>query len=244
VALLVALAAGVTVAVVAWPNTADPEKYASPVSREPAVVLETPESVTLGDHSRAAAVLTARRFLETAVLRRNVEDSWELVHPELRQGMTRAEWSTGDIPVTPYPVDSARWRLGYSHEREVGLEVYVLPKTGSEVRSMVFDLELKAAGRGSERRWLVSSWSPRGGTLFAAPPVPSERDAGERDAAARSDAARLPIAWLLLPLGFFAAVLCVPLLLGLRERRRRRVAERLSREHRDRWLAARQLPRG
>src|SRR5688500_7438758 len=125
-------------------------------------VLETaagaePVEVPLTAATRAAVLSVAQRFLTSAVVRRSVDASWELTHPDLRQGMTRREWTSGDIPVVPYPVDTARWRLGYSQYGVVGLEVYVVPEPGSRVRPMVFDMEVKADGSGQARRWLVSN---------------------------------------------------------------------------------------
>nr|MBA2474598.1 hypothetical protein [Actinomycetota bacterium] len=144
---LVVGALGVLLAVgLLFPNTAK-RRPDAPLEAAPTLVPETsaPE-VQLGGATRRAALGTAQRFLRTAVLRRRVSESWALVHPVLRQGLSRAEWSTGDIPVVPYPVDEARWRLGYSRRDTIGLEVYVAPGEGSKVAPMVFDLELTALG--------------------------------------------------------------------------------------------------
>ena len=85
----------------------------------------------------------------------------------------------------------------------------------------------------------MSSWSPRGGGLFATPPQSPERV----DAAARAqdgwDAARLPVGLLLLPVSVVAAAVALPLFLVLRERRRRGAAERSFSEHRAQRLGAR-----
>jgi hypothetical protein len=43
------------------------------------------------------------RFIGTAVARQDLASSWDVSGPSLRAGMTREEWSSGDIPVTPYP---------------------------------------------------------------------------------------------------------------------------------------------
>jgi hypothetical protein len=45
----------------------------------------------------------AVHWIETAVRREHVGESWALTHPELRRGFTRAQWSTGSIPAVPYP---------------------------------------------------------------------------------------------------------------------------------------------
>jgi len=75
------------------------------------------------------------QFIGTAVARKDVGSSWDVTGPSLRAGMTREEWSSGDIPVTPYPASrhgQGAWDVvNYSYPRKVGLEVLVFPKPGS-----------------------------------------------------------------------------------------------------------------
>jgi len=182
--------------------------------------------VPLSRQTRGAALATAQRFLTTAVARRRVGESWTLVHPSLRQGLTRREWSSGNIPVVPYPVDSARWRLGYSQRDAVGLEVYLRPTAGSSVRPMVFDLELRALRVEGRRRWLVSSWSPRGGSLAAQAPASPEREAALREATREREGFALGAGWLFAPFVVILSVLLVPVYLLVRDRRRGIRAER------------------
>jgi hypothetical protein len=227
-----AAAGAVALALVLWPR-AEEEPVAPPVGTE--VVLEVsaeaPE-VPLTAATRTAVLEVAQRFLTTAVVRERVASSWALTHPDLRYGISRREWAAGDIPVVPYPVDTARWRLGYSQEGIVGLEVYVLPKAGSRVRPMVFDMEVKASGSGPARRWLVSNWAPRVNPGGPAPPEPSpERLAAERAAQEQADENTLGAAWLLAPVAAFLCVLALPLVLALRDRRRDRLGERLHADH-------------
>jgi hypothetical protein len=222
-----AVAGAVALAFAFWPR-AEPERppvdAAGPVLEEAA---EAPE-VPLTDAARADVLAVAERFLTSAVVRERVSDSWELTHPDLRQGMTRQQWAAGDIPVVPYPVDTARWRLGYSQRGVVGLEVYVVPKNGARVRPMVFDMEVKSEGR----RWLVSNWAPRVTPGGAAAPAPSaERVAAEQAAQARADDNALGSAWLFAPVAAFLLVLALPFALGLRDRRRGRRGERRYAEH-------------
>lgn len=216
-----------------WPRAeqeAPPADAAGPVL-ETAADAE-PVEVPLTAATRTAVLSVAQRFLTSAVVRRSVDASWALTHPDLRQGMTRRQWTSGDIPVVPYPVDTARWRLGYSQEGVVGLEVYVVAEAGSRVRPMVFDMEVKADGSGQARRWLVSNWAPRVSPGGPAPPEPSrEQVAAQRAAQERADENTLGAAWLLLPLAAFLCVLTVPVVLGVRDRRRRRRGDRLHAEH-------------
>ena len=121
----------------------------------------------------------ATRFIETAVYRRNIDDSWEITTSVLRQGMTRKAWAGGEIPVVPYPGDAVaevRWRVNYSYARTIGLKVAIYPKAGADVDRQVFDIELQNMGTELRPRWLVSLWTPSGGPQLAAaapggPPV-------------------------------------------------------------------------
>jgi hypothetical protein len=228
----VVAAGAVALAVVLWPRAKE-EPVAAPPGTD--IVLEVsaeaPE-VPLTAETRAAVLDVAQRFLTSAVVRERLAASWELAHPDLRQGLTRREWTAGDIPVVPYPVDTARWRLGYSQQGIVGLEVYVLPKAGSRIRPMVFDMEVKASGSGAARRWLVSNWAPRVNPGGPAPPEPSpERLAAERAAQEQADENTLGAAWLLAPVAAFLCVLALPVVLALRDRRRDRLGERLHAQH-------------
>lgn len=216
-----------------WPRAEEepaPVADAGPVLE---VAAESDEEVVLTRAARAAVLDVAQRFVTSAVLRTGVAESWELAHSDLRQGLTRREWTTGDIPVVPYPVDTARWRLGYSYVDRVGLEVYVFPRPGERVRAMVFDMELKSQRSGDGRRWRVASWAPRASGQGQPPPPPSpERIAAERQAQEEADEHMLGAGWLLAPIVAFLGVLALPLFLGLRDRRRDRLGERLHEEQR------------
>jgi hypothetical protein len=222
----------VALAFVLWPRAEEepaPVANAGPVLE---IAAESDEEVVLTRAARAALLDVAQRFLTSAVVRSRVGESWELAHPDLRQGLTRREWTTGDIPVVPYPVDSARWRLGYSYVDRVGLEVYVLPRPGARVEAMVFDMELKPLGSGDGRRWRVASWVPRSSGVRQPPPPSPERAAAERRAQAEAEDNMLGAGWLLAPIAAFLGVLALPVFLGLRDRRRYRRGERLHEQHR------------
>ncbi|MDQ3778839.1 MAG: hypothetical protein M3310_08280, partial [Actinomycetota bacterium] len=139
-----AVAALVLVAVVAagikWPNTGDrsPERYSS----EQAQVYRDPKRVELTRVERAKALATAANFVTHAVARRKEEQAYDLTAPSLRGGISRAEWREGNIPVVPFPVDHARWKLDYSYEDALGLQVLLFPTPKSGLRPEVFDMEL------------------------------------------------------------------------------------------------------
>jgi hypothetical protein len=109
----------------------------------------------------AAAKQVAYRFVDTAVARKNLAESYGLVTPALRQGLTLAEWKTGTIPVPPYPVGKAaqRWHVRTSHPGSAELEVAFIPKPGTSAESDLFALDLRKLNG----RWLVDSFQPRSG---------------------------------------------------------------------------------
>ena len=123
-------------------------------------------------------------------------------------GTCRAEWRSGTIPVQPFPVDEARWKLVYAYEDAIGLQVLLFPKARSGLRPAVFDMELAPMGR----RYLVSSWAPTGMAGGGTPSGPSSAGVGgTRDLAATLDGpARLDQRWLRAPFVLFGLV---PLLL-------------------------------
>ncbi len=194
----------------------------------PAVIAVPQQSVRLSERDHAAAISAAARFVDTAVQRVRLDEAWELAGPQMRQGMTREEWREGNIPVVPYPVDAARWKLDYSYADEVGLQVYVLPRRGQELRPMVFMMSLTAVGKGDGRRWLVESWTPAGGGMGATPPG---RPAGSEPLRTiKPPKAPLGVLWLFVPVLLVGGLLTIPVVLGLRTRRRNRRAEVAYRE--------------
>ena len=119
----------------------------------------------------AAAREVAGKFILTAVARTDLAASYELVHPDLRQGFTLAQWKTGEIPIVPYEVDSieqARFRVEEAYPNQLLLEVALIPKEGSTKRAAVFQLGLKDTAKGASRHWLVDYWMPRW-----SPPIPA-----------------------------------------------------------------------
>ena len=120
---------------------------------------ERPEE-SLGREAAGSVLHVAGRFLVTAVNRKHVAESWELASPTLRAGYTRATWSKGEIPIIPYPVNTARWEVDYTYHDRVGLKVAVFPKKDSDVEPAVFLIDLQEIVRGGKRRWVVDGWQP------------------------------------------------------------------------------------
>lgn len=154
---IVSFVGGLAAVALLWP---DVERSPETMSTEPAVVVTTPRNVVLTKEARAATIDAANVFLKTAVKRDHPERAWEVVHPTLREGYTKASWATGDIPVVPYPVDAAIYRLDFSHPNLVGWKVSVYPPKGSTQQPMTFYMDVTLSGSGEARRWRVSNWSP------------------------------------------------------------------------------------
>lgn len=163
------LVAGVVAFSVAWLGDSG-TSLESPLSSEPAQIYTPRKHVALDAEARKVA----GRFILTAVARRNLGESYALAHPELRQGMSKRQWLTGDIPVVYYPatqIETATFKVDESYPGEAILEVALLPKDASKVKPQVFFIGLKKAGKGDSARWLVNYWVPR-----AAPQIPTARN--------------------------------------------------------------------
>jgi hypothetical protein len=216
------VAAGVVVSILFW-NTANPPP--SHFSNEPAQIFQAPRPVEFAARERRELIAVAARFLDTAVKREHTEIAYDLVSASLRAGTTRRQWVDGEIPVVPYPVDSARWKFDYSFADEVGLQVLVFPETTSEFRPMVFNMSLRAVSDGSGRRWLIDSWTPKSGA-----PVRSRSEGSQfPNLAADGEgySARLGAGWLLFPvLLLLTGALVVPLGILVLGRQRSRRAQR------------------
>jgi hypothetical protein len=220
--LLAAAVAAALVSIFFW-NTAT---IVETPLRGRADVYMPPIPVRMAPAERRAVIATAALFVETAVRREHAERAFALVGPNLRGTTTRDEWRDGDIPVVPYPVDDARWKFDYSYANEIGLQVAVFPRPGTAVRPAVFNLSLRSVGTGAKRRWLIDSWSPRGGGGGGSRPSRAEGSPFRVDLAPPPSAASLAAIWLLVPAALIALALFVPAALIVIERVRWRRAQK------------------
>jgi hypothetical protein len=168
----------------------------------------------------------ASLFVETAVLRRRVDDSWDITTPNLRQGLSRKEWDSGDIPVTPFPAKAVRaikYRLDWSGHDLVYLKIAIVPKQTSNVNGQAFDMGLTRTAAAGEHAWLVDYWVPSGlGVAVGGP-----RAKAVAKEALKQPSSRIPVAWIFLPVGILVAlVLGLPLAIFGRQRLRSRRALR------------------
>jgi hypothetical protein len=159
--VIIGIGAGV-ILVAALALLLTPDKNPAPerFSDLPAVVTKEPVKAPLSDEARQVAV----RFVQTAVARKNLAEAWTLSGPNIRGGLTRAEFLTGNNSVVPYPVDEldvAPYKIDYSYTNRALIEVALLAKKGAKIRSQVFFMRLEKVGKGASAHWVVNNWVPR-----------------------------------------------------------------------------------
>lgn len=151
----VALVGGAIAAGIIWSNTG--KSSATPLTNQPAVdVSKIPATVKL----TPGAQKVARRFIQTAVARKNLPEAYALVTEQIKQGQSLKSWNTGNIAVIPYPVDQVKYapmKIDFSYPKEAQIQVALLPKPGSKVKSQLFIMDLVKR----DGKWLVNSWVPR-----------------------------------------------------------------------------------
>jgi hypothetical protein len=162
--VLVVLVVGAVIAIVAIKYSNTGHSTATPLTNKPAVDdSKVPATVKL----TPGATKVARRFIESAVARKNLADSYSLVTEQIRQGQSLKSWKTGNIAVVPYPVVDVKYapmKIDFSYPTEAQIEVALLPKTGTKVKGQLFIMDIVKR----DGKWLVNSWVPR-----SSPPVPN-----------------------------------------------------------------------
>lgn len=120
------------------------------------------------------AYKVARTFIETAVLRKNLDVAYPLVNREIKGDLTKKQWMTGNIPVVGYPAGNAKtagFEVVYSYKTQMELIVDLVAKKGSgnSIRPhLPFYIGLVRKGGKPNGRWLVNYWLPDWN-----PPIPS-----------------------------------------------------------------------
>ena len=160
------LVAGVVVAlVVLVPNTSGTSKSElTPAPNSPPA--KTVEKTKVLKKVPPAARRVAGKFILTAVVRQNLDQAWPLAGPDVRQGMTRKEWLTGNIAVATFfgGIKRAPMSVDYATKDEALLEVLLLPKkTGKQYKPGVFYIKLNKIGHGKTRHWVVNEVTQRVG---------------------------------------------------------------------------------
>jgi hypothetical protein len=155
-AIVVVVAGVATALIVFFRNTGDATET---FSNEPAQTFTPPKLAKVDPDARRVA----GRFILTAVGRKNLAASFDLVHPELRQGFTRAQWESGNIPVVYYPtadLDFVSFKVDHSFEDELVLTVLLVPPAKEKgLKPASFYIGLKRLG-GKDGPWKVYYWAP------------------------------------------------------------------------------------
>jgi hypothetical protein len=162
--VVVAVAGGVAAAIVLLPRGHKLDR--GPTSPSPAASAagshRRPRPLQLTAADRDHLRTTIALFVSTSVARHHPERSWAVVHPVLREGLTKRQWSTGNIPVIPYPAAGVDlFTLQSAVDRTVLMEVMLEPPQDSKLVRKTFQIELRRAPR-ALHGWLVSSWVPEG----------------------------------------------------------------------------------
>jgi hypothetical protein len=196
----------------------------------PADVAEaTPPAVPVSAALRKQLAGQTAEFVRTAVRRKDLETSWAMVHPNLKQGLTHEQWLTGAIPVVPFPAAGiAEWHVDWSFLDDIAADVVLVPEPKSGLYRKSFTIEFKRVQTESDGRWLVYSWVPNGVSEAL---VQDEHKAGVQAALADVRGHKgLSVDWVLIPIGIIVGVLLLPLFIFLIDRRRLRRAEAAHRE--------------
>jgi hypothetical protein len=216
-------AAGAGLAVLGLETTNTPEFPEQHLRDDPVQVIAEPGTAQLTELDKQQLLATSTKFVRTAVVHRHLREAYDLVGPDLRGGMTRAEWAKGDNPVVPFPaVGIATWAVAYSYPNDAGLDVALVAKPGSDTVGKTFRIELKRSARSAP--WRVVSWLPNG--ISGAGNVRSIAEKQSMVAAAQPRGPRLGSWWLAFPAGLLSLALLLPVLITVRSWRAGRRAER------------------
>ena len=191
-------------------------------------VIHNQVPVALSAADRRAVLQAVDRFVEAAVARHDLAAAYDLTAPELRGPMSRRQWARGEIPVPAYPVYRHGARITDAYRNDVSVQLFLKARRPS-VEPLGVDMELKAVGKGSNRRWLVAYYLPRQtlGTAVARGPTaaPEPKDPGLGP--------HLSKVWFFVPLGMLGLIVLVPVGVGIRDWLQGRAAERRYGERRE-----------
>ena len=199
-------------------NTAKPQKETFQQGKAQVTDDLVPKRLASAD--RRAILSVVNRFVQEGVAGKDLAAAYDLTTASLRAGVTREQWIRGDNPIYRYPVFKHGVRIAASYENDVMVQLYVRARS-RKVEPLGVDVELRAVGEGTARRWLVDYFQPREALVTAADrpatgPQPKDPGLGPH----------LTQRWLFVPLGIFLLILLVPLGLGVRHWAEARRAER------------------
>ena len=226
---LVAFVCLVVLAIV-LPKSQGKHYQLSPTGTEPVDVNTLPaKQVRVTPGVRRDVNRTLVGFVRTAVTRADSAAGWNLVTPQMRNGISRHDWNNGEVPVNPFPAeisDQPSWRVLTSYPGDLTIDLVLQPRHGTHTGAIAFAVEFKQMRDG---RWLVDSMVPEHVFGGSAPPAGTTKVAVPRGT---GEHARLSPLWFIIPGSLLGLVIVVPLLVALNAWRRSRAIERrYRREH-------------
>jgi hypothetical protein len=138
------------------------------ISNQPAKLAQKEKTVPVTKEQ----LTLMRTFIKTAVARKNLAYAWTLVDPDIKGGLTLAQWKAGKIPVIQYEaenVDTADFIPIYHYQEQALFNVDLIPVGHTQKRpELLFSSGTKRAGGSKTGKWLIDYWQPRW-----RPPVPA-----------------------------------------------------------------------
>ncbi len=214
------VAGGITVAGLVLPSGQKPDHtISSPPSPADQAASREPPPLHLTRADRKAIRSTLALFISTSVARHHPERSWAVVGPALREGLTKRQWSTGNIPVVPYPAAGVDLlNIQSLAGGKALIEVVLEPTVQSNLARKTFQVDLQRSAR-APQGWAVTGWVPEGVSQSQI-----DRDSPKTPIAAKPQ--HLATKWIFVPLGLLlAGIVLIPGSLFLREAYRSRRAE-------------------
>jgi len=222
---------GVAIAAVLLPGSPKNEESA-PSGNTPAqtVAIQKPTRVTAAE--RRAVDRTLGAFVRAAVTRDNPAAAWDLVTEDMKGGVTRKEWNSGQLPVAPFPAKVPKrlsWNVASSYADDLTLDLLLQPRAGAKGGAIAFSVEMQRP-KGS-KRWLVASMVPE--HIFSPAPTPTAKPAATTPNSKPVAAPENPFAhgslslwWLVVPAALLALIVLIPVGVLLNNGRRNRAIER------------------
>jgi hypothetical protein len=196
---LVAVSGGVALIVVLVGNTGHtvPQRFEA---GKPQVVPPPPKPDVFTAAERREVRAVATRFVESAVYRRHVDDSWGNHDPRPAPGASPA--ATGPAARSGRPLQrrcSAQrfaGSLDYSYAKDVASRSPSTRSPGSGAARQIFEIELENHGTDTTPNWLVSYWAPSGG-----PQLQTAQPGGPKAPVVGVGRGQLGAIWLFVPVG-------------------------------------------
>jgi hypothetical protein len=147
-------------------------------------------------------------FVNSAIKRRNVGASYNLVTPQFRGGTSRAAWMKGNLPVYPYPARGTsfhEWTLEFASPNDVGFQL-LIESSKRKTDGIEFTGEIKKING----HWLIDSFMPSA-TFSGSGTVVGPQDFAASSGGDNAGVASLSDAWLVIPALLLGGCLLLPL---------------------------------